>query len=214
METTRKLKEKVDSLCSQHGERIAGLEQQLKELKKVNDFLVDKVATQGKEISRLYVKLPQLSWRITGITKLLSQAGAKDGRKTVTESVPFYSATHGYKLKVAVYPKGDKTAKNTYLSVYLVVVEGEYDAILPWPFHQKVSFTLVDQQEESNEKKNITMEFISDPSLESCTKPTKAEKPGIGFTRFISHKNLKTRCYILNNSLLLNVEIHPPDKGH
>ena len=89
-------------------------------------------------------------------------------------------------------------------------MEGEYDAVLPWPFHQKVSFTLIDQQEESKEKKNITMEFISDPSLASSVRPTKVEKPGIGFTRFISHKNLKTSRYILNDSLLLHVEIHPP----
>lgn len=209
-ETTRKLEEKMDSFCKQQNERISGLEQQLKELKKVNDFLVGKVATQGKEISRLNQKPPQLSWKINSIGKILSQACEKKGEKTVIDSVPFYSASCGYKLKVSVYPKGDKTHNNTYLSVFLAIIQGEYDTVLPWPFHQKVCFTLVDQQEESKEQKNITMEFTSDPSLESCAKPTKVEKPGLGFARFISHKNLKTRSYILNDSLLLQVRIQPP----
>jgi len=197
----------MDSFCRQNDERISNLEQQLKKLKKVNDFLVEKVASQGKEISRLNEKSPpQLSWKINGIGKSLSQSDQKTG----IDSVPFYSATSGYKLKVSIYPKGNKTCNNIYLSVFLVVMEGEHDAVLPWPFHQKVFFTLVDQQEESKEKKNIDMEFITDPSLESCAKPTKVKKPGVGITRFVSHKNLKTRRYILNDSLLLQVRIRPP----
>jgi len=206
-ETTRKLQEKVDSFSRQQEERISNLEHQLKELKKVNDFLFVKVASQGKEIYKSNDKSPQLSWKINGIGKILSQSD----QKTVIDSAPFYSATSGYKLKVSIHPKGDKAhSGNMYLSVFLVIMEGEYDAVLPWPFHQKVFFTLVDQQEESKEKKNIDMEFITDPSLESCAKPTKVKKSGVGFTRFISHKNLKTRRYILNDSLLLQVRIRPP----
>lgn len=180
------------------------------EMKKVNDFLVEKVASQAKEIIRLNEKPPQLCWKINGIGKILSQACAKGGKQTVLESAPFYSTQYGYKLKLSVYPEGDKTHKNTYLSVFLVLIEGEFDAVLPWPFHQKISFTLVDQQEESQEKKDIVMEFTTDPSLESCAKPTKEEKPGLGITRFISHKNLKTRHYIHNDSLFLQVAIRSP----
>lgn len=209
-ETTRKLEEKVETLCRKEDERMSSLEQQLKEMKKVNDFLVEKVASLGKQISRLNEKAPQLSWRINGIGKILSQACAKDGKNTVVDSVPFYSTTYGYKLKVSVYPKGDKTNNNIYLSVFLVIMEGEYDAVLPWPFRQKVIFTLVDQQKETEEKKSVVMELITGSSLEGGAKPTKVEKPGLGFARFISHKNLRTRKYILNDSLLLEVTICRP----
>ena len=60
-----------------HDGRISTLENQLKEFKKVNDFLVDKVAAQAKQISALYIKPPQLSWRISDIEKILSQRGRK-----------------------------------------------------------------------------------------------------------------------------------------
>ena len=201
----------MDSLCRLHDGRISSLEKQLKELKKVNDFLVDKVAAQAKQISALYLKPPQLSWRIGDIEKILVQAREKSS--TVLESSPFYSANHGYKLKLYVYPNGDITNRHNYLSVFLVLMDGEYDSLLPWPFHQKVTFILVDQPGGSDEKKNIVMELTTDPTLSSCAKPVagKVVKPSIGFARFVTHKNLKTRRYIVNDSLLLQVEVHPPN---
>ena len=201
----------MDSLCRLHDGRISSLEKELKEFKKVNDFLVDKVAAQAKQISALYIKPPQLSWRISDIEKILSQAREKSS--TVLESSPFYSANHGYKLKLYVYPNGDITNKHNYLSVFLVLMEGEYDSLLPWPFHQRITFILVDQLERSaEEKKNIVMELTTDPTRSSCAKPSgKVVKPSIGFTRFVTHKNLKTRRYIVNDSLLLQVEVHPPN---
>ena len=201
----------MDSLCRLHDGRISSLEKQLKEFKKVNDFLVNKVAAQAKQISALYLKPPQLSWRINDIENILSQAREK--KSTVLESSLFYSANHGYKLKLYVYPNGDITNKNNWLSVFLVIMEGEYDALLPWPFHQRIAFILVDQQEGSDGKKNIVMELTTDPTLSSCAKPAagKVVKPNIGFARFVTHKNLKTRGYIVNDSLLLQVEVHPPN---
>ena len=200
----------MDSLCRLHDGRISSLEKQLKEFKKVNDFLVDKVAAQAKQISAFYIKPPQLSWRINDVEKLLSRAREKSS--TVLESSPFYSANHGYKLKLYVYPNGDTTRKHNYLSVFLVLMEGEYDSLLPWPFHQRITFILVDQQEGTDEKKNIVMDFITDPSLSSDAKSAgKVVKPSIGFARFVSHKNLKTRRYIVNDSLLLQIEVHPPN---
>ena len=202
----------MDSLCRLHDGRISSLEKQLKEFKKVNDFLVNKVAAQAKQISALYLKPPQLSWRITDIENILSQAGEK--RSTVLESSLFYSANHGYKLILYVYPNGDITNKKNWLSVFLVIMEGEYDALLPWPFHQRITFILVDEQEGSGEKKNIVMELTTDLTRSSCAKPVtgKVVKPSIGFARFVTHKNLKTRGCIVNDSLLLQVEVHPSNE--
>ena len=160
-EKTRDLEGKIDSLSRLHDGRISTLEKQLKEFKKVNDFLVNKVAAQAKQISVLYLKPPQLSWRINDVEKVLSQAREKNS--TVLESPPFYSANNGYKLKLHVYPNGDRTSKNNWLSVFLVIVEGEYDALLPWPFHQRITFILVDQQKGSDEKKNIVMKLTTIP---------------------------------------------------
>ena len=57
------------------------------------------------------------------------------------------------------------------------------------------------------------MELTTDPTLSSSSKPAagKVVNPSIGFARFVTHKNLKTRGYIVNDSLLLQVEVHPPN---
>lgn len=33
---------------------------------------------------------------------------------------------------------GDGTGKRTHLSLFIVIMKGEYDALLPWPFRNKV----------------------------------------------------------------------------
>ncbi|XP_077987073.1 TNF receptor-associated factor 1-like [Glandiceps talaboti] len=36
------------------------------------------------------------------------------------------------------------------MSIYLVVMQGDYDDLLEWPFTQKVTFTLIDQENGEN----------------------------------------------------------------
>lgn len=53
-------------------------------------------------------------------------------------SQPFYTGYFGYKMCARVYLNGDGMGKGTHLSLFFVVMRGEYDALLPWPFKQKV----------------------------------------------------------------------------
>lgn len=50
----------------------------------------------------------------------------------------FYTAKYGYKLCLRLYLNGDGTGKRTHLSLFIVIMKGEYDALLPWPFRNKV----------------------------------------------------------------------------
>ncbi|KAL5491284.1 hypothetical protein EMCRGX_G016542 [Ephydatia muelleri] len=60
-------------------------------------------------------------------------------------SIPFYTSRHGYKMCARVYLNGDGMGKGTHLSFYFVVMKGPLDALLPWPFNQKVSLTIINQ---------------------------------------------------------------------
>ena len=46
---------------------------------------------------------PQLSWKISGITKMLNPP--EPYGKTELQSEPFYSSINGYKMKVSFYPR-------------------------------------------------------------------------------------------------------------
>lgn len=50
----------------------------------------------------------------------------------------FYTSRYGYKMCLRVYLNGDGTGRGTHLSLFFVVMKGPNDALLRWPFNQKV----------------------------------------------------------------------------
>ena len=147
-------------------------------------------------------------WKIEHFSEVLRQAKAEE--KIAIDSSPFYTdkmESYGYKLKITVEPNGSGSFKNTYLSVYIVVMKGEYDAILPWPFKKKVQFSLIDQQEDPAQRENVTTHFIPYKNSESFERPKNKNNIGWGFPEFVSHKKLYSRRYIVEDALFLQVEI-------
>jgi TNF receptor-associated factor 2 len=53
-------------------------------------------------------------------------------------SPAFYTSRYGYKMCLRVYLNGDGTGRGTHLSLFFVVMKGPNDALLRWPFNQKV----------------------------------------------------------------------------
>ena len=141
------------------------------------------------------------TWRIDGFSEVLRKA--KSGEETLIESSPFYK--YGYKCKLRIYPNGLATGKNTHLSVYLVIMKGEYDATLTWPFDKKFTFALIDQQENEHDGENIVMSDTSDPKLSNFARPVKEQNTGRGFTEFVSHKKLQKRRYIVDDTIFVQV---------
>lgn len=50
----------------------------------------------------------------------------------------FYTSRYGYKMCLRIYLDGDGTGRGTHLSLFFVVMKGPNDALLRWPFNQKV----------------------------------------------------------------------------
>lgn len=77
-----------------------------------------------------------LIWKIRDYQRRKQEALAA---KTLSlYSQPFYTGYFGYKMCARVYLNGDGMGKGSHLSLFFVVMRGEYDALLPWPFKQKV----------------------------------------------------------------------------
>ena len=125
-------------------------------------------------------------------------------------STPFYTERYGYKLRLSIIPSGIASGKNTHLSVFLIVMKGQYDAILTWPFKKAVKFTLIDQQEDPVERKNVSLRIRTDDVLKgNFDRPITEENGGWGFPEFISHKKLHSRRYIVDDTLFLQFEVDP-----
>ena len=206
-ETTGKLEEKVNALQLKQEEldkeRII-LKEQVKELTAANVALDAKMAAQEKEVSVWRTRSCKFDWRIPGFNEILQRAIS--GAKKEIYSEPFFTGKTGYKLSVCIQPDGNHSWKHRYLSVHLRLMKGDHDNILAWPFHCKITFTLIDQQGDPSRRQNVAQSLISQGS-----KPTSDVSCSMeGIVRFVSHEVLMTRRYILNNTLFLQVEIGPP----
>ena len=78
-----------------------------------------------------------LLWKLNNIHERIQEA--KSGRQTSLYSPPFYTSRNGYKMCSRIYLNGDGNGRNTHLSLFFVILRGENDALLRWPFKQKVS---------------------------------------------------------------------------
>ena len=145
------------------------------------------------------------TWKITNFEEALRKV--KSGKKTGVDSPPFYAC--GYKCKLKLHPNGFDTGEHTHLSIYIRIMKGENDALLTWPFQKKVKFTLIDQQENANDRKDIVKSFISPNELKAFSKPVNHENIGFGYPQFVSHKNLLERRYIVDDTIFLHVRITP-----
>lgn len=127
---------------------------------------------------------------------------AKSGSGKEIYSSPFVTGKQGYKFSICLRPDGDHSKRITYVSVFLRVMKGDFDAILPWPFRCNVKFTLIDQKD----RMNVSERFINRPIQRSNSD---AYISTIGSRRFISHKNLMTSQYLVEDTMFLQVEVCP-----
>ena len=79
-----------------------------------------------------------LLWKITDFAR--RKRDADSGKTLSLYSQPFYTSRYGYKMCARIYLNGDGMGKGTHVSLFFVVMRGDYDAKLPWPFRQKVCF--------------------------------------------------------------------------
>ncbi|XP_053551760.1 TNF receptor-associated factor 2 isoform X2 [Bombina bombina] len=78
-------------------------------------------------------------WKITEFNKKRQEAIV--GRCPALFSPPFYTNKYGYKMCLRVYLNGDGTGRGTHISLFFVVMRGPSDALLRWPFNQKIPKT-------------------------------------------------------------------------
>ncbi|XP_076879457.1 TNF receptor-associated factor 5 [Brachyhypopomus gauderio] len=126
---------------------------------------------------------------------------------TPLNSPPFYTSRSGYKLSVRVYLGGEGMAQGTHLSLYVMVMRGDFDSLLPWPFHQNVTLTVLDQ---SGCRNHINHSFTPDAANERFRRPTSDANPALGFPRFISHHDLeapRNAVYVRDDTLFIKVKV-------
>ncbi|XP_053166273.1 TNF receptor-associated factor 5 isoform X2 [Hemicordylus capensis] len=150
----------------------------------------------------------KLIWKI--IDYKMKKNEAVEGRIVSVFSQPFYTSRCGYRLCARAYLNGDGSGKGTHVSLYFVVMRGEFDSLLPWPFKQKVTLMLLDQ---SGKKNHIVETFKADPNSSSFKRPEGEMNIASGCPRFVAHSVLENakNTYIKDDTLFLKVVVDLTD---
>ncbi|XP_052259267.1 TNF receptor-associated factor 4-like isoform X2 [Dreissena polymorpha] len=176
--------------------------------------LVQKQQTQITQLCNALYSVTQVTdgtfvWKITDYKQKFIESIYKN---TEIVSEPFYSTRFGYKMAASVFLNGNGSGEGKYLSVYIKILQGEYDNILDWPFLLPISFTIFDQNSDPEKRASITESFVPDPTWKHFQKPVKdVDQLGFGYPKFVSNEILKTRDYIKGDSIILRVKV---DNSH
>ncbi|NXS94408.1 TRAF2 factor, partial [Jacana jacana] len=128
-------------------------------------------------------------WKITDVGRKLQDSVT--GRTVSLYSPAFYTAKYGYKVCLRVYLNGDGSGKGTHVSLFFVVMKGDYDALLPWPFRHKVTFMLLDQ----NNREHIIDAFRPDLTSGSFQRPVNDMNVASGCPMFLPLSKLQSPKY-------------------
>ena len=100
---------------------------------------------------------------------------------------------------IRAYLNGDGIGSNTHLSVFFVLMRGEYDPLLKWPFEYKVSLVLVDQ----DMKQHIVQTFVASPESSSFQRPRSDMNVASGCPQFAKLSVIDEGNYVRDDVMFL-----------
>ncbi|XP_061097594.1 meprin A subunit alpha [Conger conger] len=153
-------------------------------------------------------RCPSNVWQIRNFTGLIRST--PNGQAIV--SSPVYS-TEGYGYGVSVYPNGNAISEVGYVSVYFHLVSTENDGVLEWPaLNRQATIIAMDQDPDVRLRMSASGSFTTELSpnwekpgsggtwVESCQCYWGT---GLGWSTFISHKQLMRRSFLKNDDLII-----------
>ena len=172
--------------------RIMQLEKRVEDLERQNTMLKVHMSELELQLQASLASTHNGSflWRIPDVAR--RRKDALEERITSIYSPPFYTGRNGYKMCVRAYLNGDGIGYRTHLSLFFVLMRGEYDPLLKWPFDCKVSLILVDQ----DHRKHIVQTFKPTPDSSSFKRPTSDMNVASGCPQFAKIAVLEDPGYV------------------
>ena len=193
-----KLKCAVEEQKQQLRRQEMKIEQQQSVIRQLETQLKD---VEGRFCNGVYI------WRIRDYHQKRKEAVA---RKAVVHHSPgFYTSPHGYKMCIRANLNGVETATGSHLSLFVHLMQGEFDEILSWPFQGCIILSILDQ---SGERRDISETLLAKPGLAAFLKPTsKRNNKGFGYIEFAPLTCFSGDRYIRNDTMLVKVVVKPDE---
>lgn len=196
--------ENIDRQRQQEREQVGGDGEKIRQLEAKLHMKEVVIAEHALKISNLETTVydGNLMWRITEWSK--KRREAMSGQCTSIYSTAFYTSRSGYKMCVRLYPNGDGMGKGTHVSIFFVIMRGNYDALLSWPFNHRVIFRMIDQGPNGS---HLIDSFRPDPSSTSFKRPTSEMNIASGCPLFMPLSKLDDPAvaYVKDDVMFVNV---------
>ena len=147
----------------------------------------------------------QLLWKITEFTRRRNEAVS--GKQVSLYSPCFYTSRYGYKMCARIFLNGNGMGRGTHISLFLVVMRGQYDASLRWPFRQKVTFMLLDQ----DNVEHVIDTFRPDHNSSSFQRPRREMNIASGCPMFCSLTELNNHAYVRDDTIVIKIIVDRTD---
>ncbi|XP_077778381.1 TNF receptor-associated factor 2-like [Podarcis muralis] len=139
-----------------------------------------------------------LIWKVEEVGRKRQEAVA--GRAPAVFSPAFYTGRYGYKMCLRLYLNGDGSGRNTHLSLFFVLMKGPNDALLKWPFNQKVTLMLLDQ----DHREHVIDAFRPDVTSSSFQRPIGELNVASGCPLFCPLSKMAARdSYVRDDTLFI-----------
>ena len=161
----RQIRDKIVQLYRQ----ISKLKRQLRQDKLLDLHMVARISWEGK----LCVRIPSFA---------ATMKSARVSHSSIDRV--FYTSQYGYKLRLEIFLAGRDETSGDYISVFLSVMKGNYDAILE-PFRHGVVIKLINQQHQ------LDIAITASPRTDRCVS---SQGNDVNFTfgviHFATHEQL------------------------
>ena len=143
----------------------------------------------------------------TAITFKLTEFQQKKDSDELFTSPSFYTSPGGYHMAMEVHANGYDAGRDTHVSVYARILEGECDTELSGPFIGKVTFSLLNQLENKNHRTStLTFDLACNARI--------GDSWGFKFVKLhseLAHDPVKNTQYLKDDTLYFRVSVEASD---
>ncbi|XP_038638390.1 TNF receptor-associated factor 1-like isoform X1 [Scyliorhinus canicula] len=145
-------------------------------------------------------------WKIPHIKKRLQEA--IDGITPYLDSSEFYFCKYGYRICLRIYLDGYEEAQGTHISLYYILLKGQFDALTQWPFKQNVKLALLNLNDRQQSILKIYVPDEQDPALQ---RPVQSMNAPRGFPMFATSSEFNQRFseFVMGDEMFVGAEVVP-----
>ena len=168
-------------------------------------------ATRASTLNHVDSALTPAEVRCVPVELIMEDFFSYQDHRQLWYSKAFYSHSGGYRFGLSVYANGTDEGEERYVSAYVHLMRGDYDAYLAWPFYGVVYVKITNLLQVNSVYTKFICEFNPAMNYAACQqvfRPNIRNEQGSGCGTLLPHDCLPRHEVQSLNFLIYHVDIH------